>query len=215
MTTVNRTRLRLRYRKDQVLKYIGHRDLLRLILRLLRQAKIPIATSGRFSPKPRIAFSPPLPLGVIAYNELLDIELDEKTHWTTHDVQLATDRLIQAAAPRNLVSSLVLLSSETPVITRLISGARYLITCNNGAEWLAWLTGAKKPTSKKDDNFETTMQGIRRVNLYPQGVEADGDATGKTTLNIVRLASLLAKNTSSEYTELCRSALLNHEGQPL
>ena len=133
MSGVLKTRIRLRYCKDQVLKYVGHRDLLRLIMRLLRQADIPYATSGRFSPKPSIAFSPPLPLGVSADNELLDIELDSNQCWDTHDTAAAAVRLAQAAAQRKLVRNLVLLSDDIPGISHLVCGSRYIIICTDAA----------------------------------------------------------------------------------
>ncbi len=49
-----RKRLRLRYRKDDVLMYISHRDLLRFLLKMLRRVEIPFATSGKFSPKAKV-----------------------------------------------------------------------------------------------------------------------------------------------------------------
>ena len=72
-------RLRLRFARDESLKYLPHLDLMRAWERALRRAEVPVAYSEGFSPRPRLALAAPLPVGVTSEGELLDLFLSERT----------------------------------------------------------------------------------------------------------------------------------------
>lgn len=66
---------RMAYTKKNQARYIAHLDLTRVFDRALRRAKIEVAYSEGFNPHPKIAFGPPLPVGVEGEREYVDIEL--------------------------------------------------------------------------------------------------------------------------------------------
>ncbi|MBM3317673.1 MAG: TIGR03960 family B12-binding radical SAM protein [Candidatus Eisenbacteria bacterium] len=68
-------RIRLGYRKTGPLRFIAHLETGRLLARLLRMARWPLAFSQGHRPHPRIAYGPPLPLGVAGERELVDLYL--------------------------------------------------------------------------------------------------------------------------------------------
>jgi len=70
-------KIRLAYTKKKEAKYIAHLDLTRMFDRALRRAQIQVAFSEGFNPHPKIAFGPPLPVGVESEREFVDIELQE------------------------------------------------------------------------------------------------------------------------------------------
>lgn len=70
-------KLRLAYTKKGEARYIAHLDLTRVFDRALRRAEIPVAFSEGFNPHPKIAFGPPLPVGVEGEQEYVDIGLKE------------------------------------------------------------------------------------------------------------------------------------------
>ncbi|MEW6685879.1 MAG: TIGR03960 family B12-binding radical SAM protein [Candidatus Edwardsbacteria bacterium] len=72
--TVN-TRFRLRFSKGEEVRFTSHLDLMRAFSRAVRRANLPIAYSEGFSPHPKIAFGPPLPLGMTSDVEYLDLQL--------------------------------------------------------------------------------------------------------------------------------------------
>ncbi|MDO4575748.1 MAG: TIGR03936 family radical SAM-associated protein [Planctomycetia bacterium] len=72
-------RIRIRFRKDGDLRFLGHRDLMESFFRLLRRAEVKPAYSQGFHPKPKVSFPTALPLGVIGENEVLEIEMPEAT----------------------------------------------------------------------------------------------------------------------------------------
>jgi len=69
------SRLRLFFAKRGPACFLGHRDLLRVLPRLFRRAKIAVAYSRGYNPTPRMSFAPALPLGVGAEEEVVDVEV--------------------------------------------------------------------------------------------------------------------------------------------
>jgi radical SAM-linked protein len=70
---------RVRYRKRGLLRFIGHLSTMRTLLRAIRRAGIQGAYSQGFSPKIRLSFGPPIPLGCTSDCEYFDIRLADKS----------------------------------------------------------------------------------------------------------------------------------------
>ncbi|MXX99474.1 MAG: DUF2344 domain-containing protein [Chloroflexi bacterium] len=68
---------RLRFDKAGPARYLPHNDLITALVRALRRINAPLAYSQGFSPKPRLRFGPPLPVGHCGRGELVDIEFSE------------------------------------------------------------------------------------------------------------------------------------------
>jgi len=68
-------RLRIRFCREEEIKFISHLDIMRLWQRVLNRAGVPLAYSEGFNPHPRISLAAPLALGVISEAELMDIVL--------------------------------------------------------------------------------------------------------------------------------------------
>lgn len=74
-----RQRVRLRLSKRGNLRFIGHRDLLRLMDRLFRRAALPTAMSEGFHPKPKVSYVSALALGFESDDEVMEVLLDRPT----------------------------------------------------------------------------------------------------------------------------------------
>lgn len=70
-------RVRLRYTKLGKVRFLGHRDLARCLERALRRAEVPVARTGGFSPRAKVAFGLALPTGAESIAEYLDLDLVE------------------------------------------------------------------------------------------------------------------------------------------
>src|SRR4030042_6498720 len=68
-------RYRLWYLKDEVLRFVGHLDTVKLVERALRRAELPLAYTEGFAQKPKFITCPPLPVGFTSRMELLDFAL--------------------------------------------------------------------------------------------------------------------------------------------
>lgn len=66
-------RLRLVFAKKSPIKYISHLDLSLSWERALRRARIPLAYSQGFNPRPKMQFASGLPLGTTGTAEIVDI----------------------------------------------------------------------------------------------------------------------------------------------
>ena len=78
-------RLRVRFCREEPIKFISHLDIIRLWQRALNRAGIPLAYSEGFNPHPRISSAVPLALGVTSEAELMDIFCTRwvSPHWFT------------------------------------------------------------------------------------------------------------------------------------
>ncbi len=82
--------VRVTYAKTGRLRFISHLETGRLLTRVLRMARWPLAFTRGHHPHPKISYGPPLPLGVEGEQELIDVHLTGPL----------TDALIEAANAR-------------------------------------------------------------------------------------------------------------------
>ncbi|MCD6417657.1 TIGR03960 family B12-binding radical SAM protein [bacterium] len=71
--------VRIKYSRTGDTRFLGHLDVMRIWERMLRRAKFPIAFTEGFHTRPRLSFSPPLPLGFESKAEYIDIFLNGST----------------------------------------------------------------------------------------------------------------------------------------
>jgi radical SAM-linked protein len=74
---MSRPRVRIRFRKQGDLRWISHRDLVRVFERLMRRAGLRLGMSEGFHPKARMTFPSALALGVEGLDEIMEFELAE------------------------------------------------------------------------------------------------------------------------------------------
>lgn len=70
-------KVRIKFRKYGVLRFIGHLDVMRYFQKVMRRAEIPIAFTGGYSPHMIMSFASPLGIGLESDGEYLDIEITE------------------------------------------------------------------------------------------------------------------------------------------
>ncbi|MEK7773755.1 MAG: TIGR03936 family radical SAM-associated protein, partial [Deltaproteobacteria bacterium] len=69
-------RLRLKFSKTGVLRFLSHLELINAIVRGIKRAGLPLRYSQGFHPLPKVSFSAPLPVGIESLEEYMDMELD-------------------------------------------------------------------------------------------------------------------------------------------
>lgn len=75
MEEVSALKIRIRFAKRGVMKFIGHLDLMRYFQMAIRRAGIDIAYSEGYSPHQIMSFAAPLGVGMTSEGEYLDIEV--------------------------------------------------------------------------------------------------------------------------------------------
>jgi radical SAM-linked protein len=68
-------RVRIRFTKLGKVRFVGHRDVARILERSLRRAALPLAMTEGFSPRPKVHFGLALSTGHESLGEYLDVDL--------------------------------------------------------------------------------------------------------------------------------------------
>lgn len=68
----------MQFSKEGPARYISHLDLARALERALNRARVPVAYTQGYNPRPRMQFAAALPLGFTSEAELADIWLEEE-----------------------------------------------------------------------------------------------------------------------------------------
>ncbi|MFQ6041556.1 MAG: TIGR03960 family B12-binding radical SAM protein, partial [Candidatus Poribacteria bacterium] len=71
-------KIRIRLSKEGEARFISHRELNNALTRALRRAKLPVAFTQGFTPRPKISFSQPSSVGIESHADFVDIELHNK-----------------------------------------------------------------------------------------------------------------------------------------
>jgi radical SAM family uncharacterized protein/radical SAM-linked protein len=132
-------RYRFKFEKTGPTALLGHLDLIRALPRIMRRIDVPIAYSQGFHPKPDMTFSPALSLGVLSVSEFVDMKL-----LCDVDPVSIVREMTRAAGDGLVFTDAVKLGPEDAGITKVVSGARYLLAFarpvlaeHGGEAWLA------------------------------------------------------------------------------
>ena len=118
-------KLRIKYEKTGVLRFIGHLDVMRLFQKAIRRAGLDVAYSKGFSPHQIISFAAPMPLGMTSEGEYFDGEFNSVT--STKDMM---ERL-NAVLPDGIkVHDIVLLNENAKPSMAIVSASDYYIYKN-------------------------------------------------------------------------------------
>jgi radical SAM-linked protein len=114
------TRLRIHHARGAELRYVGNLDMQLVWERTLRRARLPVAFSQGFNPRPRFHMAAALPLGFTSRCEILDL-------WLNEDLEPdVLGEAIQSAAPPGLsVQRIERIELKSPALQTLVSAAEY------------------------------------------------------------------------------------------
>ena len=70
-------KIRIKFAKTGVMKFVGHLDVMRYFQKAIRRAELPIAYSEGFSPHMLLSFASPLGVGISSPGEYFDMVLAE------------------------------------------------------------------------------------------------------------------------------------------
>jgi len=111
-------RIRLIVSRGEEGKYISHLDVMRLWIRACRRAGLHLKYSEGFAPRPKITIAAPLPVGVMARSDYLEIECEE----LPRTVLNALSSFLPAGF---IVSDAMEVDKEAPALQALVQSAEY------------------------------------------------------------------------------------------
>lgn len=152
-------KVRIQYTKTGLSRFISHLDVVRIFDRVSRRADISLIYSQGFTPRPKIAFGPPLSLGVASLAEYLDLEaeISQEVDISARLNQFLPDgmKIVAQKTIFRKVSSLS--ASINRLIYQVLLGGFEL-----PREWTdQWLRAEEIPFERK------VKDGVRLINLRP------------------------------------------------
>ncbi len=73
-------RLRFKFSKNGLLKYVSHLDVMRYFQKVMRRCEVDVAFSGGFSPHMIMSFALPLGVGMTSDGEYFDLDVNSAPH---------------------------------------------------------------------------------------------------------------------------------------
>ena len=122
-------RVRIKFSKHGVVKFIGHLDFMRYFQKAIRRAGIDVAYSSGFSPHQIMSFASPLGVGHCSNGDYFDIEVN--SHQGRKDM---IERLNQAMVPGVVVENVVALDEKAGNAMASVAAAGYTLEWKEGYE---------------------------------------------------------------------------------
>ncbi|MCK5125578.1 MAG: TIGR03960 family B12-binding radical SAM protein [candidate division Zixibacteria bacterium] len=121
-----RGKLRLKWGKHGLARFLSHLENNRILQRAIRRANIPVTYSQGFHPHQKLSFGPPLPLSYSSESEYLDIQIEG----TCHRDQIL--KMNDAMPYGFFVDDFKLIYSKAPAISAMLNRAFYTVMGNLG-----------------------------------------------------------------------------------
>lgn len=119
---------RIKFRKNGVMKFIGHLDIMRYFQKAIRRAEIPIKFSEGYSPHMIMSFANPLGVGLTSDGEYFDIELRESIS-SKEAVKRLNEQMVEGM---EVVSFVEIPEGKKNQGMTIVAGADYLSSVKGG-----------------------------------------------------------------------------------
>ena len=163
-------KVRIKFRKYGVLKFIGHLDVMRFFQKMMRRAEIPIAFTGGYSPHMIMSFASPLGIGLTSDGEYVDIELTELI-----DSETAVRRMNAVTAEGIEILSFRQISEEKKATgMAIVAAADYLVSARKGTMPDQWKEQFTEFLSQKEIRIvKQTKRSEQEVDIRPWIYQAE------------------------------------------
>lgn len=121
-------KIRVKFAKRGVLKYIGHLDLMRYFQKAFRRTDINVLYSKGFNPHMIMSFAAPLGVGLESEGEYFDVEVDDN-----EDISLMTDKLNEQMAEGIEVLRVIKLPDNSINAMASVQAADYELRFDNAS----------------------------------------------------------------------------------
>ena len=116
-------KIRIKYVKSGVLKYIGHLDLMRFFQKAFKRAGVDVAYSQGFSPHQLMSFAAPLALGVTSEGEYFDAQMNSLVSSDEY-VRILNKQMVDGV----YVKDVILLPEKARKAMSIVAASDYYVT---------------------------------------------------------------------------------------
>ncbi len=161
-------RVRIRFEKTGIMRYVGHLDLMRFFQKAVKRSGIPIRYSEGFNPHQIMSFAAPLGVGLTSLGEYMDIDIKEY-------VQPEEARALLDA---NMVEGLHIVSfkylpDNAVKCMSAVTAASYRVSYKNADDDICYIENLSDLKEKFYNQAESinivkeTKKGTKEVDLKP------------------------------------------------
>lgn len=122
-------KIRIKFRKYGIMRFIGHLDIMRYFQKAIRRAGIPIVYTEGFSPHQVMSFAAPLGVGIISDGEYLDIEVHDSLP-TEQAIKALNDVMVEGVE----ITDYVKLPQDAKKAMAIVAAAAYEVFYKNDDE---------------------------------------------------------------------------------
>lgn len=196
-------KIRIKFRKYGVMRFVGHLDIMRYFQKAIRRAEIDISYTGGFSPHQKMSFAAPLGVGLMSDGEYLDIEVN-----TTTSSKDSIKRLNAVMVEGMEIISYRQLSEESKNAMSLVSCADYSIAPKSGERfpftYEEFLEGKKKFLVDRNEIMLTkkTKKSETQMDIKPliyQFHANQNEKTGQIDSIFLKIATGSVNNLKPEF----------------
>ena len=161
-------KIRIKFRKWGVMKFIGHLDMMRYFQKAIRRSEINICYSEGFSPHQIMSFAAPLGDGITSDGEYLDIEV-HSTLSTKETLSIMNQTMVEGVE----VTGYVKLPDNAKTAMSIVAAADYTLSYKEGYESplsVEQWQEAVRAHFQNEDSFsiiKKTKKSEREVDLKP------------------------------------------------
>ncbi len=192
-TAVIKTRIRVRYSKTGLSRFLSHKDLTVIFNRSLRMAKFPVVQSQGKRKSLKISYGIPLSSGIASTAEYLDMEVE-----LGREVDL--QKRLNAYLPEGIrilqYKSIFRKAPALAAVVNLITYEVHFPVLDFPAEWVAeWLARDEIMVNRR------TKEGIRQIDIRPfiKGM--------KPKNNMLEVSIIIKEEQTAKITEVLESLL--------
>jgi len=117
-------KIRTRFCKIDLIKFISHLDLIRMMERSLRRSNVPLAFSQGFNPHPKIAFATALSIGVSSEGEYMDIEITDQI-----DIEMFKEEMNKQLPNGLKLLKCIYVDEKSKSLMAVIDYSDYIVKC--------------------------------------------------------------------------------------
>lgn len=168
-------KIRIKFAKYGVMKFIGHLDTMRFFQKAVRRAGIDVKYSEGFSPHQIMSFAAPLGVGIESFGEYMDIELCSMT--SPEDIMHALNQVMVEGIE---ILSVTVLPDHAKNAMASVAAASYRLRMKEGGFPVDDLVGKIRDFYEQDTIPYTreTKKSVVELDLKQGIYEIDADSDG-------------------------------------
>lgn len=161
-------RVRVRFEKTGIMKYVGHLDLMRFFQKAVKRANLPIKYSEGFNPHQIMSFASPLGVGLTSIGEYMDIDIKSEVP-SADAIKALNDNMVEGLA----ITGFKYLPDDAVKCMSAVTAASYNVTYKDAKDDICYIDNLVALKEKFFDEAESinivkkTKKGERELDLKP------------------------------------------------